>query len=215
MDVLNFVAGIVGGALGGSAFAGILVNTLKDRWMERVKANYATDLEQLKNTFAGNQAALQAQLNQGTHVTTAQYDLELSSYQALWEVQSNLRESWKSLFAQSSFLAQAQGQHKNDVLEQATKDLGAANDQSVLVCGKLSPFYEKSIRDAARSVNQQSYEFLCRLNEWGNSPSTVTPEETASRETEMNTRLIGILNGVEHIDDLIRDRLTSLRIVKS
>ena len=100
MDVLNFVAGIVGGALGGSAFAGILVNTLKDRWMERVKANYASDLEQLKNTLAGNQAALQAQLNQGTHVTTAQYDLELTSYQALWEVQSNLpRELEESLRA--------------------------------------------------------------------------------------------------------------------
>jgi hypothetical protein len=215
MDVANFIAGIIGGALGGSAFATILINTLKDRWMERVKANYAAELEQLKNSLASNQAALQAQLDQGTHVTTAQYDLELSAYKDLWEKLSDLRERWRGIFNQGQLLSGEQGPHVEDVLNKAFEEMCTAHDQAILVSGKFSPFYEKCIRDKARTVTLQSSEFQHRIKEWINSKSAPTDEELASRDAENSTRLVGIYNSVEDIDDLIRDRLTSLRIVKS
>lgn len=244
MDVTTLIGGIIGGALGGSAFAKFVIDAAKDRWMESVKAQSAAELERLKDTLLSTQKSLQARLDQGTHVTQAQYDLELASYKDLWTAMSELRERWRSLFVPYSF--QVPGQENPwiaQALDEAGKAVFAAHDAAVMVTGRLAPFYEKQIQTAARTITTESHMFLLKLNEWNHLPASQPPNPTlrtappapppAASATpppnphfdplspgapnptpeEIGARLQSIIVGIEAIDNLIRNRLTSLRLL--
>ena len=247
MDLTSLIGGIIGGALGGSAFAKFVIDAAKERWMERVKAQSATELERLKDSMLSTQKSLQARLDEGVHVTQAQYDLELASYKELWTAMSELRERWRSLFVPYSF--QVPGQENPwiaQALDEASKAVFAAHDAAVMVTGRLAPFYEKNIQTAARTITSESHMFLLKLNEWNHLPTSQPPNPTlrsappvppppppvpsavpastnhfdplspgAPNPTpeEIGARLQSIIVGIEAIDNLIRNRLTSLRLL--
>ena len=207
MDLTSLIGSILGGALGGSALAKFVIDTAKERWMESVKAQSAAELEKLKDELQSAQKALQARLDHGTYVTHAQYDLELSAYQKLWDALSDLREQWRSL--QGTLSMQdifAQSPDFSAELETLAKAVVASNSTAVLVSGRLAPFYEKGIQTAARATTYESTALIVKLNEWNQSKSVPEPDEGMRRFQT-------ILDGVETIDGLIRDRLSSLRLV--
>jgi hypothetical protein len=211
MDIPNLIGGILAGALSGtaiSAIAAFFANTAKERWIADVKAEYDKELEQLKAALASDQKKLQAELDHGTYVTEAQYDLELSSYKEMWLAMSELRERWKALFGlvdnSSEFKAQFGDRAFTARVKKVDKDLSDAYDNAILVSERLAPFYEKSILEEARETTLCSQQFAMRLKQ-GTAPLSVD---------EMRSALNEIVLRVEHILGLIRDRLSSLRLLK-
>lgn len=210
MDLSNFIGGIVGGALSSSVIATIaafLARTAKERWIEGVKAQYDKELEQLKATLEKDQKTLQAKLDQSTYVTQSQYDLELSAYKELWYAMSELRERLKEFFGLYAHGSQTKAmigdEAWNAKVKKADDDLSKAYDNAILVSERHAPFYEKSIQSETRTTTTHSAQFFLRLGQ----------EKLPSiEEFEINVSLI--CAGVEKIDSLIRERLSSVRLAR-
>jgi hypothetical protein len=89
MDWRAIIQGIAGGVLGGTAAAFGVSKFLGKWWIEKQKAKYSTQLEELKNNFEKELKRVQADIDRSIFVTHAHFDTE---FLAMKEVSQGLAE---------------------------------------------------------------------------------------------------------------------------
>ena len=209
MDIYNFVGGVVGGVIGSSAIAAFVgkfaLTTVKERWLEGVRAESAQALEKVKDSMEREQKTLQARLDFGTYANQAQYDLEFSSYKDIWVAMGELRERWRGLFFQSQIHFK-DDETKLAALTQAGTEVGVAHDKAVLVSERLALYCEKDIHTAARAATYASMVLMFSLQAQNEAQTVMSSEER-------DAQLTAIIERVDQIETLIRERQKSVRLL--
>jgi hypothetical protein len=205
MNIGSFIGSILGGVIGSSAIVLFVANLFKERWIERVKATYTTELEKMKGAIESEHKTLQSRLDQGLYVTKAQYDLELSAYKDLWIAMSELRNRARSILGIDFYdIPGTENNWRQEATARAIRAYTAAHNEAVSVSEKMAPFYEKQIQNASRSTTSASGLLVQELASWATSQAIGDWEKLTAR-----IRLIA--DDVERIDDLIRQRLINIR----
>ncbi len=214
MNIWDFVGGLLGGAISSSAICLVVANLFKDRWIEKVKAGYAAELENIKDSLTTKQKALQAQLDHGNYVTQAQYDLELSSYKDIWGALSEIRigaRAFRGIQYYELFHPETSTQSDEAILANAfigtmTRFRTAHND-AVATTERVAPFYAKDVQRGTRSITFASGELINELTLFLNAAGTPETWDAITARIEL------IAEYVETADELIRERLSSLRLL--
>jgi hypothetical protein len=207
MNIESFIGSVLGGVIGSSAIFLFVANLFKDRWIERVRATYTTELEKMKGTIESEQKTLQSQLDQGVYVTKAQYDLELSAYKDLWIAMSELRNRARSILGIDFYdIPGTENNWRLEATARAIRSYTGAHNEAVSVSERMAPFYEKKIQQASRSTTSASGLLVQELASWATS-------QAIGEWEKVTARIRSIADDVESIDDLIRQRLINIRLL--
>lgn len=211
MDVMSFVGGVVGGIVGSSAVFPLVVSLLKDRWLAAVKAEYNKELELVKNSLQSGQKKLQAQIDHGSFVTQAQYDLELSIYKEMWDKLAALRTASVDLYAPAKFhLKGPDGpvvgwQYK--LLLKNGEAFGEAHNNALTVLYRSGPFVPENIYTSALDCTRLSYPILAVLTD---ASGDVLAESWYQSLRQVQEPLV---TNIDEVRELIRTRLAAMRIL--
>jgi hypothetical protein len=207
MDISSVIGGIIGGVISASGVAAFVANAAKERWMARVKAAYAVELESIKAELERTKLEFQAKLDQGTYVTKAQYDLELGAYKDLWIALADLRTVARSVYGIDYFYSKvANPAGRALAKERAMQALKDAHNKAVQIVDHMAPFYAKEVQNKARGIASKSSATVQHAREWAEDESV---ERWKIVESEIND----LSDLVEQLDGMIRERLTSLRVI--
>ena len=127
-------------------------NATRDRWMAGVKAEYDEKLEKLKND-----------LDRGSYVSKAQWDLELNAYKDLWEAVGKLRNDCRSLIISRVILASRfdqEPEYLRMTFSAAIEAFHNAHNATILATDRHAPFYPQSIRNAIQEVTAEDMNLI-------------------------------------------------------
>jgi len=196
MDIPSLVGGVIGGAISATGIITFFAKSIKERWLESVKASYAVELESIKS-----------RLDQGNYVTKAQYDLELGAYKDLWITLSDLRTHSRALFGIDFFYPKdSNPTGRDEAKKRSMAALKDAHNAAVQTSDHMAPFYAKEVQTKARAITFHSNSMVQHAREWAADESLL---EWKIVKAEVET----LSNLIEELDAMIRDRLTSLRVI--
>jgi len=197
MDIISLVGGVIGGAISASGLTIFFAKSIKERWLESVKAAYAVELESIK-----------AKLDQGNYVTKAQYDLELNSYKDLWIALADLRTVAGSVVGVDFFYSRdTNPTGRKDAKHRAMQALRDAHNKAVQTVDHMAPFYDKEIQNKSRAVVHNSNTMVQHARDWAEDESALHWQVV-----ESEIKKLGEI--IEGLDAMIRDRLNSLRVIR-
>jgi hypothetical protein len=142
---------IFGGALGGTAAVFGLSRWLGEVWLGRIlekeKAKYAREIEKLRAGFAQELEHYRAQLDRSTFVTRAHFEVELDAYKKVFEGLGEIRLAIQRTRPLMEVMTGPQPNQEERVanLVERLNDLANAQNKTVLVIERLSPFYPRDI----------------------------------------------------------------------
>jgi hypothetical protein len=141
---------VVGGAVGGSLTVAGLSRWLGDVWLARIvekeRAKYGRELEELKAGFARELERYRTQLDRSVFVTRAHFETELNAYKQVFEGLAEVR------LAISGTRPMMGVSHADETRETKIKALAErlsllveAHNKTVRIFENLSPFYPRAI----------------------------------------------------------------------
>jgi len=151
MDWSAWLKIIVGGGVSGIVAVSGASRWLGDFWLgrllEKEKAKYTKEIEKLKAGFAQELEHYRAQLDRSTFVTRAHFEVELESYKQVFEGLGEIRLAIQRTRPLMEVVTapQPSQQERLASLVERLNDLANAQNKTVLVIEKLSPFYPRDI----------------------------------------------------------------------
>jgi len=151
MDWSAWLKIIVGGGVSGIVAVSAASRWLGDFWLgrllEKEKAKYTKEIEELKARFAQELEHYRAQLDRSTFVTRAHFEVELESYKQVFEGLGEIRLAIQRTRPLMEVVTapQPSQQERLASLVERLNDLANAQNKTVLVIEKLSPFYPRDI----------------------------------------------------------------------
>jgi hypothetical protein len=141
---------ILGGAVGGIASVLGLSRWLGAVWLARIvekeKAKYGREIEDLKASYAQELARYRAQLDRSVFVTRAHFEAELAAYKQVFEGLGEVKLAISG--TRPKMGVSPEGDSKEDRLRRLAERLNlliAAHDKTVKTIEHLSPFYPQDI----------------------------------------------------------------------
>ncbi len=141
---------IFGGAVGGSAAVVGLSRWLGDVWLarfvERERAKYQREIEELKAHFAQEIERYRAKLDRSIFVTRAHFETELAAYKKVFEGLGEVRLAISGTRPMMGVSPQDESrENKLTRLAERLTALIEAHDKTVKIIEHLSPFYPRDI----------------------------------------------------------------------
>ena len=195
------ISAAVGAVSGWGAFKWT-VDSVKERWMADVRADYESQLEQLKSILQIEQKKLQAQLDRTVFVTKAQFDTEFSAVKDIYRYATEVWLAFQPIrpMYERRPAGQTREQRVEEVQEQLKLLIDAFNGFSKEI-EILRPFYAENLyaalvecrSAAAREISQvQSSRDTLGDMEWyfqGDENRTVFTTAYAKTATLIRQRL--------------------------
>jgi hypothetical protein len=146
MNIWNFVAGVIGGTVGSSAIVLLIATTLKERWIERVRAGYAKELEGVKDLLLREQKALQARVDRSVFVSKAQFDAEFNAMRDIFRYATETSLAIDHLRPNTEISpANQNAEERTRALMERVASCIVAFNRFSLELSVLSPFYPESL----------------------------------------------------------------------
>lgn len=208
MDISIITLSVLSGAASGSGVVAASFYLLKDRWMERVKAGYAKDLEVFRDSLLSDQKRIQARIDRSIFVSRAQFDTEFNAMKDIFRYATETRlamEQIRPTFG-ISHASQDDNSKRIELFEKIGTMVNAFNIFSTQL-ESLSPFYP---HDLYRSLTE------CRAA----AALEITQVRTGGDQTfginwfiqgSKNTDAFGV--AYHRASVIIRERLDRLSIV--
>jgi hypothetical protein len=154
---------------------------------------------------------LKMALERGLYVTKAHYDLELESFKQIWAAFSSLSLKARAFIAPDKFKINTPDGEIGDWYSKAyprvAKDFFDAHDTALRIVTEYSPFYPSGIRQIAEQIFVIDLQIVSHVSKLDGS-------ELSEPWFEKFRQLSGAIDKrVREIEELIRERLDTLRIV--
>lgn len=171
---------------------------MKDRWLKGGEAKYDRELE-----------ALKVQLERGSYVTKAQYDLELSSYRELWSSMALLRIHARALLIpRKVHIIDLDGTKKHaQIGQKLLHDFFESHNAAVRGIEAAAPFYQIEIKQIARLTSESCMDVINYLGDFSQ------PREDDDWYAGLEVYCGRISKDVGELESLIRERLSNLRVM--
>jgi len=194
---------------GFALWSGIKANS-NSREIVRIKGGLDRELEMLK-----------AKLSHGQIVSTTQWSAEFTSYQAIWKGMVAVRTLAAKMVLREEELTELglpdgyfESPGRVEIKKDLTQKFAKASQSLLLAVHENAPFYPSPIREAANDTHIAAKSLLDRhltaMTEFLKGVD-VTREERFIAESK--TVLRSIVEGVDRVESLIRDRLASVEVV--
>jgi hypothetical protein len=85
------------GAISGAGGGAVIVRLLGDQWLERTKAGYTRELEQIKDGFQKEQKRIQAEVDRSLFVTRAHFETEYAAMKEVSEALAQVKIAFRAL----------------------------------------------------------------------------------------------------------------------
>lgn len=165
LDWASFLNGMLGGAAGALLIVAGLSRWLGDVWLGRIlqreKAKYSSELEQLKSRYAKELEAFRATLDRSVFVSRVQFETEFNSMKQVYQALAEVRLTMASVRPTFSVgLMDEPDTEKRRRLGERLGELTKAYNKLVAEVENLAPFYprelyaqlEECLRAAQREV---------------------------------------------------------------
>jgi hypothetical protein len=208
-------------AAGGSLIVAVLSGLIALWNGNKTNAN-SLDIQNLKGVIDEDLEKLKAKLSHGQIVSSTQWNAEFASYQAIWKgivavridaQKVVLRESeLRYLGLPEEFIAslgtlETRRKLIQNFVEAAQALLSAVHDNA--------PFYPAAIRKAANDTHQTARQLIDKhmtaLTHFASGTDIQNQQFTAESEA----LLLAIVEGVDRVESLIRERLAAVEVVNS
>lgn len=149
MNWMTALEAIVTGALGGIGAVFGLSRLLGNLWIERQKATYSRELEELKNVLQKQQKRVQAELDRSVFVTRAHFETEFDALKKVFKALSQVRLRLNGI--RPSFEVSPAGEEQKEKLKRLTARLNgliAATNELTQTAEEMKPFYPENIYEA-------------------------------------------------------------------
>jgi hypothetical protein len=150
MDVIQFLAALATGGLGGAAAVTGLSRWLGDVWLGRIlareKAKFDIQLQGYKDTLERSKNLLQARIDSSVFVTRAHFETEFDAYKRVFEALAEVRLLMPTIHP--AITASSPDETREDRLRDLAEKLGRledAHNAAVRIIENLSPFYPEDI----------------------------------------------------------------------
>jgi hypothetical protein len=174
------------------------------------------EIQKLKGAINDDLERLKAKLSHGQIVSSTQWNAEFKSYQDIWKGMVAIRtlatkivlreEELVELGLPIEYLASAgRTQIRKDLIQkfaEASKDLLVAIHES-------APFYPEPIRQAANHTHQAAK----ALFDWQMKALGQFVAEDEQFANQNKVLLLAVVEGTNHVETLIRDRLAEVEVV--
>jgi hypothetical protein len=201
---------LLAGALGGAGAVAASFHFLKDRWMERVRAQYSRELETFKDTLLQDQKRMQARIDRSIFVSRAQFDTEFMAMKDIFALLTAVHLSIALIRPRVALSPENQTEdQKVELLSKRVSELVEAYNAFSTQLESISPFYPEAL-------------YRCLIECRENAAMEITDVQTSTRH-EMFRRdwyVSGDANvkkfNSAYLDasKVIRDRLTRLSVVE-
>jgi len=208
MDINTVVGSVIGSVIVSSGTVAGIARFMRDRWMERVKAQYGTDLESFKSSLTSEQNRLQARIDRSVFVSRAQFDTEFNAMKDIFRFLTETRlsmEPIRPMFGYSN--AKETDEDKFKRLSSQVADLVEHFNELSSQMEALSPFYPRELYEKLVECRVIAARDILQLRTAGES--TFSPMWYVEGSTNQEE-----FQGAYHnAAAIIRDRLDRLSVV--
>ena len=187
----------------------------------RTNAN-SLEIQNLKGTVDRDLEKLKAKLSHGQIVSSTQWNAEFASYQAIWKGMVAVRTLAQKVVLRESelmdlglsdeYLASVD---RVGIRQKLLQNFVDASQGLLLAVHDNAPFYPAPIREAANGTQEAAKQLidkhLTALTHLVNGRDVQNQQFNAENEA----LLLGIVEGVDRVESLIRDRLAAVEVVNS
>lgn len=192
-------------------------------WNRRKTNEQAVNIESLKSAFGKDLARLNAKLLHGQLISSTQWNAEFAAYRSIWKEMVAVRTLAPKVVHRESELKElgVPADYLDSVGRlQLRKDLlmkyAEAAQALLLAIHNNAPFYPAPIREAANTTHGKVKDLLDKhmaafVRRVKGVDVTVDPQFV----TEDTAVFKAILEGVDNVESLIRNRLSDVQVVNS
>lgn len=208
-------------AAGGSFIVAVLSGLIALWNSSRTNAN-SLEIQNLKGAVDRDLEKLKAKLSHGQIVSSTQWNAEFASYQAIWKGMVAVRTLAQKIVLRESELMDLglPGEYlasvdRVEIRKKLIQNFVDASQGLLLAVHDNAPFYPAPIREAANrthgAAKQLIDKHLTALTHLVNGNDIQNQQFTA----ESKILLLAIVEGVDRVESLIRDRLAAVEVVNS
>lgn len=182
-----------------------------NRDLEKLRAQYARELEADKNRFEKSHEFLRAELEKTVFVSRVHFETEFEALKHVFQELANVRLRISGLRPFFDIhAANETNEDKMKRLEEALNDTRDAYNQLIETSENLSPFYPSEIYD---QINECQRAAMSEINDIRLTTSVEGFTPIWYHRAEKN--LTEFLKAYRAVSDLIRDRISKLAVVRS
>ena len=208
-------------AAGGSLIVAVLSGLIALWNGNKTNAN-SLDIQNLKGVIDEDLEKLKAKLSHGQIVSSTQWNAEFASYQAIWKGMVAVRTLAQKVVLRESelmdlglsdeYLASVD---RVGIRQKLLQNFVDASQGLLLAVHDNAPFYPAPIREAANGTQEAAKQLidkhLTALTHLVNGRDVQNQQFNAENEA----LLLAIVEGVDRVESLIRDRLAAVEVVNS
>lgn len=204
---------------GGALFVAVLSGLIALWNGNKTNAN-SLDIQNLKGVIDEDLEKLKAKLSHGQIVSSMQWTAEFASYQAIWKGMVAIRTLGQKIVLRESELADLglPGDYlasldRVEIRKRLIERFTDASQALLLAVHDNAPFYPAPIREAANSAQGAAHKLIdMHLAALTHS---VKGDDVQNRQfwEENRALLFAIIEGVDRVESLIRDRLAAVEVV--
>jgi hypothetical protein len=185
----------------------------------KAKAN-SIQIQNLKGAVERDLEKLRAKLAHGQIVSSTQWNAEFTSYQAIWKGMVAVRTLATKIVLRESELIDVglPGQYlasadRVDIRKKLIEKFTEASQALLLAIHDNAPFYPAPIREAANDTHRSAKELIDKnLTAMIHLLKGVDVAVSQEFTTESKSLLQTIIEGVDRVESLIRDRLAAIEV---
>jgi len=185
-------------------------------WNSNRTTENSLEIQRLRGTVDGDLEKLRARLSHGQTISSTQWNAEFKSYQDIWKAMVAIRtqamkivlreDELVGLGLPSEYLASA---GRVEIRKGLIQTFVEASKSLLVAIHVNAPFYPKQIREAANNTHQAAKALFDK--QLGALAQFVDEDEQFARESKL--LLQAIVEGVDLVESLIRDRLAAVEVV--
>jgi hypothetical protein len=185
-------------------------------WNNKKTETNSLEIQNLKGAIDIDLEKLKAKLSHGQIVSSTQWNAEFKSYQDIWKAMVPIRTLAMKLVLRedeliglglpAEYLASP---HRTEIRKDLILKFLEASKELLLAIHDSAPFYPETIRQAANKTHQATKAlFDSQMKALG---QLVAEDEQFAKENKILLR--EIVEGVDRVESLIRDRLASVEVM--
>jgi hypothetical protein len=208
MNWMTALEAIVTGALGGIGAVFGLSRFLGNLWIERQKATYSRELEELKNVLQNQQKRVQAELDRSVFVTRAHFETEFDALKKVFKVLSQVRLRLNGI--RPSFEVSPAGEEQKEKLKRLSarlNDLIAATNELTQMVEEMKPFYPENVYEAIDDSIRAARVEIIGVQTRGEDTFTISWYEDGDRNRDK------FHLAYSRATNIIRERISSLAVL--
>lgn len=191
-------------------------------WNGRKTSENSLDIASLNGTLGRDLERLKAKLAHGQLISSTQWNAEFTAYQAIWKEMCVVRSmapklahrenEWKQLGLSETYVSVPE---RIEIRKELISKFIDAAGRLFSAIHNSAPFYPAPIREEANNTQGAAKDLidkhLAAFIEFADKRVDITADPTFIAESE--TTLRAILEGVDRVEALMRDRLSDVQVV--